>query len=97
VVGSCSAAISASRHLKDDEGENEIIGHENMRQDDIGGCASHSLLQWAEFDTKLISNVDLDEGDSSNSDGSASQRHVYHCGFSRQEVNVPEKIKLYAG
>jgi len=91
VAGTCSAAISASCHLKDG-GE-----HEEMEQDEIGDRASRSMLQWGEFDTMLISNVDLDERDSMNRDGSASQRKVYHCGFSHQEVNVPEEGKLYAG
>ena len=94
VAGSCSAAISASCHLKDEGGK------EGMGEDEIGERASCSMLQWGEFDAMLIPNLDLDdesEGNSMIRDGLASQRRVYQCGFSHREVNVPEAGKLYAG
>lgn len=89
VVGSCSAAISASCHLMVEKGEKRID------QEGLQERVSHSKLKWGEFDRSLISESESTDVESRSA--LAPSERIYHCGFSHLEVNMPEKGKLYAG
>jgi hypothetical protein len=96
VAGSCSAAISAACHLGD-QGGNEGDMDNGMEQNEIGHSASRSSLQWGELDVARSLNANQEKVNFVSRDVEASERRVYHCGFSHMDVKVPEEGRFYAG
>jgi hypothetical protein len=92
VVGSCSAAISASCHLLEGLNHDELSKTKTLEKHE-----EHLKLQWGEIGTSSPPLTENKELAAEESETSASIREVGHCGFSAQEVRVPQEGKLYAG